>query len=32
MFSRARLIDAELKLDSSPGNGTRLSLRFPISP
>jgi two-component system CheB/CheR fusion protein len=32
MFSRARSIDAELKLDSSPGNGTRLSLRFPISP
>jgi two-component system CheB/CheR fusion protein len=32
MFARARSIEGELELDSSPGNGTRLSLRFPLSP
>lgn len=32
MFSRARSIEADLELDSSSGNGTRLSLRFPLNP
>ena len=32
MFARARSIEGELELDSNPGNGTRLSLRFPLSP
>lgn len=31
MFTRARSIDAELRLDSSPDNGTTLSLRFPVN-
>jgi PAS domain S-box-containing protein len=31
MFARARSINAELQLDSRPGQGTRLSLRFPVS-
>ena len=30
MLTRARSIDAELQLDSSPGNGSRVSLRFPV--
>jgi signal transduction histidine kinase len=32
MFARAHSVDAELQLDSSPGSGTRLSLRFPLEP
>ena len=31
MFTRARSIDGELEMDSSPGSGTRLSLRFPVT-
>jgi PAS domain S-box-containing protein len=32
MFARARSIDAEMNLDSSPGKGAKLKLRFPLSP
>jgi len=32
MFARARSVNAELQLDSKPGEGTRLSLRFPLEP
>ena len=32
MFARARSVNAELQLDSRPGEGTRLSLRFPLEP
>jgi len=32
MTVRARTIDADLELESSPGKGTTLSLRFPLNP
>jgi PAS domain S-box-containing protein len=32
MLARARSIDAEIRLESSPGNGARLTMRFPLSP
>jgi signal transduction histidine kinase len=31
MRARARSIEAELELDSSPGSGARLTLRFPLA-
>jgi len=32
MASRAQSIDAKLKIDSTPGKGTRLSVVFPLTP
>ncbi len=32
MLTRARAVNADLQLESSPGKGTRLSLRFPLNP